>query len=60
MVHGPATPTVTATAALAADMDIGTGFVGSVELMGRVGPAFGGRWTLIESLPLGPGPSKTR
>jgi hypothetical protein len=41
--------------------DIGTGIdVGFVELMGRVGPAFGGRWTLIESLPLGPGPSKTR
>jgi 2'-5' RNA ligase len=48
-------------AALAADMDIGTGFdVASVELMGRVGPAFGGRWTLIESLPLAPGPPTTR
>jgi 2'-5' RNA ligase len=39
--------------ALIAGMDFGTGFdVNSVELMGRVGPAFGGRWTLIESLPL--------
>jgi hypothetical protein len=46
---------------LAADMDIGTGFdVASVELMGRVGPAFGGRWTLIESLPLAPRPPTTR
>jgi 2'-5' RNA ligase len=48
-------------AVLAADMDIGTGFdVVSVELMGRIGPAFGGRWTLIESLPLAPGPPTTR
>lgn len=40
--------------AMVADLDIGTGFsFGSVELMGRVGPAFGGEWTLIESLPLG-------
>jgi 2'-5' RNA ligase len=39
--------------ALVADLDIGTGFgFDSVELMGRVGPAFGGEWTLIESLPL--------
>ncbi len=26
----------------------------SVELMGRVGPAFGGEWKLIESFPLAP------
>ena len=40
---------------LVADRDFGTGFsVDSVELMGRVGPAFGGEWTLIESLPLAP------
>lgn len=39
--------------ALLADLDIGTGFgFASVELMGRVGPAFGGEWMLIESLPL--------
>jgi 2'-5' RNA ligase len=39
--------------ALLAGLDIGTGFdFGSVELMGRVGPAFGGEWTLIESFPL--------
>jgi hypothetical protein len=39
--------------ALVAERDVGTGFaVGSVELMGRVGPAFGGWWTLIESFPL--------
>lgn len=38
---------------LVADRDIGIGFgVDSVELMGRIGPAFGGEWTLIESLPL--------
>jgi 2'-5' RNA ligase len=41
--------------ALVADRDFGTGFgFDSVELMGRVGPAFGGEWTLIESLPLAP------
>jgi 2'-5' RNA ligase len=41
--------------ALVAGMDIGNGFdVDSVELMGRVGPAFGGEWKLIESLPLTP------
>jgi 2'-5' RNA ligase len=41
--------------ALVADLDIGTGISSdSVELMGRVGPAFGGEWTLIESLPLTP------
>jgi 2'-5' RNA ligase len=40
--------------ALAGDLDIGTGFtVNSVELMGRVGPAFGGEWKLIESFQLG-------
>jgi 2'-5' RNA ligase len=34
-------------------LDFGTGFsFDSVELMGRVGPAFGGEWTLIESFPL--------
>jgi 2'-5' RNA ligase len=39
---------------LVATLDIGTGFpFESVELMGRVGPAFGGEWTLIESFPLG-------
>lgn len=39
--------------ALVADLDVGTGFgFGSVELMGRDGPAFGGEWSLIESLPL--------
>jgi 2'-5' RNA ligase len=39
--------------ALVAPLDIGTGFsFGSVELMGRVGPAFGGEWRLIESFPL--------
>lgn len=39
--------------ALVARLNIGTGFrVGSVELMGRVGPAFGGEWRLIESFPL--------
>jgi 2'-5' RNA ligase len=39
--------------ALVAGRDFGTGFsFDSVELMGRVGPAFGGEWTLIESLPL--------
>jgi 2'-5' RNA ligase len=39
--------------ALVAHLDIGAGFgFGSVELMGRVGPAFGGEWTLIESFPL--------
>lgn len=38
--------------ALAARLDIDTGFrFGSVELMGRVGPAFGGEWRLIESVP---------
>jgi 2'-5' RNA ligase len=41
--------------ALVADRDFGAGFsFDSVELMGRVGPAFGGEWTLIESLPLAP------
>ncbi len=36
------------------DLDIGDGFeVRSVQLMGRVGPAFGGEWKLIESFPLG-------
>lgn len=41
--------------ALVADLDFGTGFgFGTVELMGRIGPAFGGGWTLIESLPLAP------
>jgi 2'-5' RNA ligase len=46
--------------ALIAGMDIGTGFdVDSVELMGRVGPAFGGRWTLIESLRLALGSPRT-
>jgi 2'-5' RNA ligase len=41
--------------ALVADRDFGTGFgFDSVELMGRVGPAFGGEWTLIESLPHAP------
>jgi 2'-5' RNA ligase len=40
---------------LVADRDFGTGFsFHSVELMGRVGPAFGGEWTLIESFPLAP------
>jgi hypothetical protein len=39
--------------AVVAGLDIGTGFsFESVELMGRVGPAFGGEWTLIESFPL--------
>jgi 2'-5' RNA ligase len=39
--------------ALVAGLDIGAGFsFESVELMGRVGPAFGGGWTLIESFPL--------
>jgi 2'-5' RNA ligase len=38
---------------LAAGMDIGAGFrFAAVELMGRVGPAFGGAWVLIESFPL--------
>jgi 2'-5' RNA ligase len=38
--------------ALVARLDIGTGFsFGSMELMGRVGPAFGGEWRLIESFP---------
>jgi 2'-5' RNA ligase len=42
--------------ALAAGLDLGPGFaVGSVELMGRVGPAFGGEWTLIESFLLADG-----
>jgi hypothetical protein len=37
---------------LVADRDFGTGFsFDSVELMGRVGPAFGGEWT---SLPFAP------
>jgi 2'-5' RNA ligase len=40
---------------LVAGRDIGTGFrVDSVELMGRIGPAFGGEWMLIESIPLTP------
>ncbi len=39
---------------LAEDLDIGSGFeVKSVQLMARVGPAFGGEWKLIESFPLG-------
>lgn len=38
---------------LAVNLDIGRGFeISSVELMGRVGPAFGGEWKLIESFPL--------
>ena len=38
---------------LAAGLDIGDGFdVTSAQLMGRVGPAFGGEWKLIESFPL--------
>ena len=38
---------------LTAGLDVGTGFkINSVELMGRVGPAFGGEWKLIESFPL--------
>lgn len=36
--------------ALVPCLDIGAGFkFSSVELMGRVGPAFGGEWVLIES-----------
>jgi 2'-5' RNA ligase len=47
--------------AMVAGMDIGTGFdFDSVELMGRVGPAFGGEWVLIESIPLGRRPSQAR
>ncbi|TWF78145.1 2'-5' RNA ligase superfamily protein [Pseudonocardia hierapolitana] len=43
--------------AVVAGPDIGTGFeFDSVELMGRVGPAFGGEWVLIESFPLAPRP----
>ncbi len=39
---------------IAAKLDIGTGFdVRSVQLMGRVGPAFGGVWELIESFEIG-------
>lgn len=39
--------------ALVAGLDIGTGFkFSSVALMGRVGPAFGGKWVLIESFTL--------
>lgn len=39
--------------ALVTRLDVGTGFrFNSVQLMGRVGPAFGGEWRLIESLPL--------
>jgi 2'-5' RNA ligase len=39
---------------LVADMDIGTGFdIKSVQLMGRIGPAFGGEWVQIESFALG-------
>lgn len=38
---------------LLARLDIGAGFTfSSVELMGRVGPAFGGQWSPIESFPL--------
>lgn len=38
---------------LAADLDIGAGFdIESVQLMGRVGPAFGGEWKMIDSFPL--------
>lgn len=40
--------------ALAAKLDIGTGFeLTAVQLMGRVGVAFGGEWKLIESFTLG-------
>jgi len=47
--------------ALVAGLDIGTGFtMSSVELMGRVGPAFGGGWELIESFPLARGPVSAR
>lgn len=39
---------------LASTLDVGDGFdVTSVELMGRVGPAFGGSWEVIESFPVG-------
>lgn len=40
---------------LIARQDFGAGFAfDSVELVGRVGPAFGGGWTVIESFPLAP------
>ena len=39
---------------LAQDLDIGDGFeVGTVSLMGRVGPAFGGEWKPIDQFGLG-------
>lgn len=35
-------------------MDFGPGFTAeAVDLMGRVGPAYGGEWTLIQRFPLG-------
>jgi 2'-5' RNA ligase len=38
---------------LLAGTDVGTGFrFDAVDLMGRVGPAFGGEWMQIESFPL--------
>ena len=39
---------------LAESLDIGSGFdCKEVTLMGRVGPAHGGRWVTVESFPLG-------
>jgi len=38
---------------LAGELDLGTGFLGaSIDLVGRVGPAYGGRWESIEHFPL--------
>lgn len=45
---------------LAEDLDIGNGFaVRSVTLMGRVGPAFGGEWKVIDQFELGATPSSS-
>lgn len=54
LVYNPAPERVATARALIQAMDFGAGFQASaVDLMGRVGPRYGGAWQRIERFPLG-------